>query len=60
MIYDLLFFLKTPEFFCSLAEFYMEEEKLTPEELPTKYQFDSSKFELVAQGAEGVRSLDWL
>lgn len=54
------FFLKTSEFFCSLAEFYMEEEKLTPEELPTKYQFDSSKFELVAQGAEGVRSSDWL
>ena len=37
----------------------MEEEKLTPEELPTKYQFDSSKFELVAQGAEGVRFSTW-
>lgn len=51
------FFQKHTFFLCSLAKHIMEEEKLAPEELPTKYKFDSSKFELVAQGAEGVRFL---
>lgn len=37
-----------------LAFFAMEEDNIPFEELPTKFAFDPTHYELVAQGAEGV------
>mgnify|MGYP003262912568 CR=1 FL=1 len=55
LLCDVLIVCQKPTFRKSIfASFDMEEDSIPFEELPTKFAFDPTNYELVAQGAEGV------